>query len=106
MCQKLRLGYSVTPSDLQGIIAEVDVDGSGEINRREFLVCMRKLRDRTLKLVMDVIKANDEESLPSFLYPHLLNHISLEGIPGSPGKSQKEDQEDQEEVKELWGPPP
>eukprot|EP00930_Biecheleria_cincta_P038673 TRINITY_DN26560_c0_g1_i1.p1 TRINITY_DN26560_c0_g1~~TRINITY_DN26560_c0_g1_i1.p1 ORF type:complete len:1192 (-),score=217.37 TRINITY_DN26560_c0_g1_i1:69-3644(-) len=55
------LGYTITPSDLQAIVAEVDVDGSGEINKREFLVCMRKLRDRSLKLVMEVIKVNDQD---------------------------------------------
>jgi len=55
------LGYSVNMAAVTEIAAEVDVDGSGEIDEREFLMCMRKVRERELKAVMEQMKASDED---------------------------------------------
>merc|ERR1719313_397806 len=55
------LGYACDVELLDSILREVDVDGSGSINEREFLVCMRKVRDREIQCVKDAIAANDQD---------------------------------------------
>jgi len=55
------LGFAVIPDFLDGVLKEVDVDGSGCINAREYLVCMKKIRDREIQGVKDAITANDAD---------------------------------------------
>jgi len=55
------LGYAASAQSMAPIIAEVDVDGSGEINEREYLICMRKVRERELNLVQKTMEAADED---------------------------------------------
>merc|ERR1719221_1992508 len=53
------LGYNWAPARVQAILKEVDVDDSGTINEREFLMCMRKVRDCELATIAEAIRAND-----------------------------------------------
>jgi Ca2+-binding EF-hand superfamily protein len=53
------LGYAVNNERSQQIVSEVDVDGSGNINEREFLICMRKVREHELSILADTIKQDD-----------------------------------------------
>eukprot|EP00441_Pelagodinium_beii_P043394 CAMPEP_0197627016 /NCGR_PEP_ID=MMETSP1338-20131121/5749_1 /TAXON_ID=43686 ORGANISM="Pelagodinium beii, Strain RCC1491" /NCGR_SAMPLE_ID=MMETSP1338 /ASSEMBLY_ACC=CAM_ASM_000754 /LENGTH=1038 /DNA_ID=CAMNT_0043197627 /DNA_START=1 /DNA_END=3117 /DNA_ORIENTATION=- len=55
------LGYSVPADVVAQIAGEVDVDGSGEIDEREFLMCMRKVRERELKIVVKVMEESDAD---------------------------------------------
>jgi len=57
------LGYVIDPPMLQIIIDEVDVDLSRSINEREFLMCMRRVRELEVAKVMKVLatKAQDQE---------------------------------------------
>lgn len=70
------LGYEVTPEEVAAVALEVDFDGTGTIDQHEFLVCMRKLREReiqSLKTAMtmydvDMSGTIDVEELQTILY--------------------------------------
>eukprot|EP00930_Biecheleria_cincta_P069678 TRINITY_DN57389_c0_g1_i1.p1 TRINITY_DN57389_c0_g1~~TRINITY_DN57389_c0_g1_i1.p1 ORF type:complete len:1135 (-),score=281.36 TRINITY_DN57389_c0_g1_i1:70-3474(-) len=55
------LGFAWGPQRTQAIIEDVDVDESGSINKKEFLVCMRKIRNEELQLVARQIRESDED---------------------------------------------
>jgi len=55
------VGYATSPQDVETIIKEVDVDGSGTMNEHEFLMCMRKVRDRELEKLKKAISASDAD---------------------------------------------
>eukprot|EP00931_Biecheleriopsis_adriatica_P060303 TRINITY_DN36202_c0_g1_i1.p1 TRINITY_DN36202_c0_g1~~TRINITY_DN36202_c0_g1_i1.p1 ORF type:complete len:993 (-),score=227.74 TRINITY_DN36202_c0_g1_i1:28-2868(-) len=55
------LGFASDTTKLKAVVSEVDVDGSGEINQREYLMCMRKLRETELKRVVELIAQCDED---------------------------------------------
>lgn len=69
------LGYQFDKQRTINIVTEVDANGSGTINDREFVVCMRKVREQEIDLIRDVIRRNDtdgdgtisREELPSVL---------------------------------------
>ena len=52
------LGYAVDVQTARSIVSQVDVDGSGSISDKEFVVCMRRIREHEVKLVNSYIKAN------------------------------------------------
>jgi len=56
------LGYSIDKAKIQQIVSEVDVDGSGQINEREFLICMRKVREREIQAVAKAIEEHDDDA--------------------------------------------
>lgn len=55
------LGYSFPAATVQGIIRDVDTDKSGEINKYEFLNCMRKLRESDVQNLKEVIALHDDD---------------------------------------------
>jgi len=55
------LGFNTTQEVAENIVQEIDIDNSGSMNEREFLVCMRKVRERDierLKLFKDSADGN------------------------------------------------
>lgn len=55
------LGYACDKARAAQITKEVDVDASGFIDEREFLICMRKLREREVQILIDAIAESDED---------------------------------------------
>lgn len=55
------LGYTTDPELLGRVMKEVDADGGGTLNEREFLICMRKFRDIELEKVKAVMKEHDAD---------------------------------------------
>mmetsp|Transcript_88313 Transcript_88313/g.169151 ORF Transcript_88313/g.169151 Transcript_88313/m.169151 type:complete len:1416 (-) Transcript_88313:75-4322(-) len=55
------LGFSLDSNGANLICREVDVDGSGSLDRHEFLVCMRKVRDREVKLLKALMVEFDKD---------------------------------------------
>jgi len=53
------LGFAWTADKTQAVIEQVDIDGSGSINQREFLMCMRKVRESELKEIKDMMLKAD-----------------------------------------------
>lgn len=57
------LGYSQETPFLDEL-AKVDVEGSGEINKRDFLVFMRRIRERDIAFVKKFFAENDTDGEP------------------------------------------
>eukprot|EP00927_Polykrikos_kofoidii_P040789 TRINITY_DN34802_c0_g1_i1.p1 TRINITY_DN34802_c0_g1~~TRINITY_DN34802_c0_g1_i1.p1 ORF type:complete len:1142 (+),score=178.73 TRINITY_DN34802_c0_g1_i1:140-3565(+) len=55
------LSYPIDETEAEMIVREVDVDGSGTINDREFLICMRKVREMEVELVKSAIAICDTD---------------------------------------------
>jgi len=55
------LGCAFEASKVQMIVAAVDVDQSGSIDAREFLVCMRNIRQGELEKLKAAVLANDAD---------------------------------------------
>eukprot|EP00929_Paragymnodinium_shiwhaense_P086224 TRINITY_DN46756_c0_g1_i1.p1 TRINITY_DN46756_c0_g1~~TRINITY_DN46756_c0_g1_i1.p1 ORF type:complete len:1034 (-),score=285.33 TRINITY_DN46756_c0_g1_i1:328-3429(-) len=53
------LGFSVTDKEAAGIVDKVDHDKSGSISPREYMVCMRKLRELEIAKVKTVMAMAD-----------------------------------------------
>jgi len=55
------LGFHVDHQQLDEVVEEVDVDGSGSISEQEFVLCMRKVREREIQRVKAVMLENDAD---------------------------------------------
>jgi len=55
------LGYSVSAERVHEIADEVDIDGSGTINEREYLMCMRRVREKEIAQVNLMVKKCDQD---------------------------------------------
>jgi len=55
------LGISMEKKDVDKLVEDVDVDGSGQISSREYLTCMRKVRDCEVTKMKFQIKQNDAD---------------------------------------------
>ncbi|CAK9098305.1 E3 ubiquitin-protein ligase SHPRH, partial [Durusdinium trenchii] len=70
------LKCSIPEDALHDILKEVDADQSGTINQREYLRCLRKVREHELDLVRKAIaSAQDEGCLPRERVPHLFRDL-------------------------------
>jgi len=56
------LGYRLTSEEVDSISIQVDVDGSGSIDFHEFLVCMRKYREREITSLKEAIEIYDQDN--------------------------------------------
>jgi len=56
------LDYNFEHSWLAKTVKEVDIDGSGTLNAHEFLVCMRKFRERQVSQIKSAIEIYDEDN--------------------------------------------
>jgi Ca2+-binding EF-hand superfamily protein len=68
------LGYAVNAVRANEIVAQVDVDGSGCINEREYLMCMRKVREHEISIVAEAMTLGDEDGSGT------LAHSEIEGV--------------------------
>eukprot|EP00927_Polykrikos_kofoidii_P084914 TRINITY_DN9096_c0_g1_i2.p1 TRINITY_DN9096_c0_g1~~TRINITY_DN9096_c0_g1_i2.p1 ORF type:complete len:1192 (-),score=161.11 TRINITY_DN9096_c0_g1_i2:16-3591(-) len=55
------LGYNVKPDVAHRIAKDVDCDGSGSLNLREYLILMRKIRDQEVASVKKALFENDTD---------------------------------------------
>jgi Ca2+-binding EF-hand superfamily protein len=55
------LGYLSSVKEAAEILAEVDVDRSGTLNQREYLICMRKVREREVAKIIKYMKLSDKD---------------------------------------------
>jgi Ca2+-binding EF-hand superfamily protein len=55
------LGYACDLKEAKDILAEVDVDHSGTLNPREYLMCMRKVREREIEKISRCIRLSDAD---------------------------------------------
>jgi len=49
------LYYSLSPDAVRELVHDVDFDGSGQLNEREFLMCMRKAREHEVERIQSAI---------------------------------------------------
>jgi len=56
------LDYNFEHAWLAKTVKEVDIDGSGTLNTHEFLVCMRKFRERQVAQIKSAIEIHDEDN--------------------------------------------
>jgi len=73
------LGYTWTPERVAAIVKEVDIDGSGTVNEREFLMCMRKVRDRELQTIAEAIRQNDTDGSGTVSGGEIINVLKALG---------------------------
>jgi len=55
------LGFAWSRDRMKAVLNEVDVDQSGSLNLREFILCMRKVREVELKAVKQAMAAADAD---------------------------------------------
>ncbi|CAK0868820.1 unnamed protein product, partial [Prorocentrum cordatum] len=55
------LGYLSDRAECAEILAQVDVDRSGTLNRREYLICMRKVREREVAKIRKYMLLSDAD---------------------------------------------
>jgi len=55
------LGYAVEQEQAMKFMSEVDIDGGGTMNEREFLMCMRKVREREMKRIYEIMCESDDD---------------------------------------------
>jgi len=104
------LGYSIDKASIQGIVDEVDVDGSGQINEREYLMCMRKVREREIQAVAKAARENDTNNNGTISMDELPQMFQVLGYDGPDLTAIREsaeavglDPEDKElDLCELW----
>lgn len=65
------LGYSIPEAEVLSIAAEVDVDACGSLDYQEFLMCMRKVRQKELKAIEEAIKDHDSDESGSLCFEEL-----------------------------------
>ncbi|CAK0865913.1 unnamed protein product [Prorocentrum cordatum] len=70
----LRLGYAIDQRRVDELLSSADMDFSGSLNKREFILCMRWVREREVKIIGDFIRmSNPGQSC-------LTNPVELEGV--------------------------
>eukprot|EP00971_Amphidinium_carterae_P311785 6197255-Amphidinium_carterae.1 len=52
------LNYSYTPGDIQQVITQVG-GGTGELNGKLFMTCMRKFREMEIERILELLKRTD-----------------------------------------------
>eukprot|EP00434_Breviolum_minutum_P038021 symbB.v1.2.033715.t1/scaffold4229.1/size42808/1 len=88
---------------LQDILKDVDADGSGSISQREYLRCLRKIREHELDLVR--VALGTQPRLPKEQVTHLfrdLGYILWDEIAIMEAAREAELQEDQLDLSNLW----
>jgi len=55
------LGFNFLPEQIAKVVHEVDLDGSGSINQREFMVCMRRFRELEIQRIKRIMIEVDED---------------------------------------------
>lgn len=55
------LGFAWSKARIQSVVDEVDVNRKGKVNQREFIVCMRKVREEELQHVKQAMSAADRD---------------------------------------------
>jgi calmodulin len=66
------LGYAMEPDVVADILKEVDCDGNGSLDAREFQVCMRKVREREVQHTKRIFAECDEDGSGGIDPPELL----------------------------------
>jgi Ca2+-binding EF-hand superfamily protein len=73
------LGYFWDKAKVAELVKEVDVDCTGELNEREFLMCMRLIRDREVQAMQKAMDGNTDPAVALIrLGFHLPNEDALE----------------------------
>merc|ERR1719238_200900 len=54
-------GYALEQDVVEAVVREVDVDGNGSLDAREFQVCMRKVREREVANIQRKFTEFDED---------------------------------------------
>jgi len=88
---------------LQDILKDVDADGSGSISQREYLRCLRKIREHELDLVR--VALGTQPRLPKEQVTHLfrdLGYILWDEIAIMEAAREAELQEDELDLSNLW----
>jgi Ca2+-binding EF-hand superfamily protein len=76
------LGYHLLSDEAVAIGKDVDVDGSGSLDLHEFLMCMRKVREREIKALKRAIKEHDTDDSDSLSIDELEPLFKFSRIPG------------------------
>lgn len=97
------LTCSLPEAVLQEILNETDADGSGTISQREYLRCLRKIREHELELVRQAL--GDQEQLPKEQVTHLfrdLGYVLWDEQAIAEAAQEAQIQEDQLDLSNLW----
>eukprot|EP00928_Gymnodinium_smaydae_P004233 TRINITY_DN11465_c0_g6_i4.p1 TRINITY_DN11465_c0_g6~~TRINITY_DN11465_c0_g6_i4.p1 ORF type:complete len:1134 (-),score=238.06 TRINITY_DN11465_c0_g6_i4:551-3952(-) len=74
------LGYALPSSEISCIQKEVDVDGSGTISEQEFLVCLRKVREREIARIRRLVGEKEDRPLKELRLPARMLQESLQAL--------------------------
>jgi len=55
------LGFIFSEERVASILDEVDVNRSGHLDQREFLICMRKVQHMEIQIIKDAIRSTDQD---------------------------------------------
>jgi len=75
------LGFAWSRDRMMAVLKEVDIDHSGSINKREFIVCMRKVREVELQHVKRAMQEADRDgdgTISSDEMPYLLKELGYD----------------------------
>jgi len=73
------LGYACDLNEAKDILGEVDVDHSGTLNPREYLMCMRKVREREIDKISRCIRLSDVDNNGTVSQDELYNITCMLG---------------------------
>lgn len=73
------MGFALPTPVVEDILHEVDVDGSGTIDEREFFVCMRKVREREVETMVNTFRECDTDGSGGIDYQELVTVLRTLG---------------------------
>lgn len=75
----LYLGYEVARDDVQSVMQDIDFDGTGTMDQHEFVVCMRRFRQREMQLLKAAFVQNDVDLSGTVEAEELINVLAYVG---------------------------
>eukprot|EP00929_Paragymnodinium_shiwhaense_P087784 TRINITY_DN4791_c0_g1_i1.p1 TRINITY_DN4791_c0_g1~~TRINITY_DN4791_c0_g1_i1.p1 ORF type:complete len:1217 (+),score=383.09 TRINITY_DN4791_c0_g1_i1:164-3814(+) len=103
------LGYSMSHEEVHEIAREVDSDGSGSINWREFLICMRHVRDKHVEALKQAVLTSDKDGSGTISVQELGPVLTSLGYQSDPValrdaalEAELDPEDDELDLGELW----
>jgi len=101
------LGFPLDAEETALVVSKVDIDKSGTVNKSEFIVCMRHVREKELTTIRSIIEENDDDRSGTLGKSEL--HLALKGLGYHPEPEAIREaleaagiEDDELGVEELW----